>query len=196
MPENNKKSATRAETKQTKVKSHQRLVNKFNIYTVPENITIDFLKNKNITKVKSEDFLVIEDIAKEFRKLYTNERGNRPNTLVDYFNKAGSLVYLLLNPNSKEYQKYGLYFKESENCTLFIMLFTDPELVYYKTYLDNKGDNPLNKLTTNYGFVSKELLEVERLYDFIIKRRNLGQSEDDIRLVANKIYNLDNPLKR
>ena len=168
-----------------------------NTYTTIQPQTKEYLKHKNITTITFEKIDTIKEIATKLREYLGNKNKYKifDVTMIEYYNNAGIMLDTInrgdKGPYVEHLSKYKDILNTDEEKALLAMLIIDPELSYYHTYQNNPNDT-LKILNQYYGFVSKELLEIERLYDFIMRYRDQGKDEEAIKYLANKIYNPNN----
>ena len=164
---------------------------KKNVFLTIQPKTAEYLKHKNITVINPERFNTITNLAATLREKTDQKRwGIFDKSLIEYYNRSSILLDQMSNPNHKEYGKYIDWFENDEEKALFALAFMDPRLDYYNTYMKDP-EKKVGTLKSNYGFVSKELLEIERLYDFVTRYREKGHNEEQIQYLANKLYHLE-----
>ena len=161
------------------------------LYKTLQPQTKEYLSHKNITIISKEKTEKLKDLALSIRNnLISNKASIFADSLIEYYNRAGIVMDQIKNPNDRTYSKYYELFNSEEEMALFIMFLIDPDLDYYNDYV-RAEDNKLKILDEKHGFVSKELLEIERLYDFVIRYRQKGYDDDKVEHLATKLFNLD-----
>ena len=169
---------------------------KGSIYTTLQPQTKEYLKHKNITTIDFDKMDEIKKIALEIRQVLLNKRKGMifETVMIEFYNDAGIVLDIINRGVKANYVDAFVKYKDAivtnEEKALLAALIIDPELKYYHTYMDNPN-NPVKTVKDYYGFVSKELLEIERLYDFIQRHRQTGKSREDISYLANKLYKIE-----
>ena len=169
-----------------------------NIHVTLQPQTKEYLKNYNITTISFEKMDLINQIALDIRSMWENKKGCNifDYTMIEYYNHAGIVIDKIVHGVGyiKDVVDHNKDIQTDEEKALLAMFLIDPNMNYYHTYQDNQEDS-LNVLQKHYGFVSKELLQVERLYDFVKRYRQNGKDEESIQYMANKLYNIDKKAK-
>ena len=167
---------------------------KTNSYTTLQPQTKEYLKYNDITMIDFEKIDVIKNIAATLREFLDNKHKYKifDVTMIEYYNNAGIIIDTINRgeggPFVEHYVKYKDIVKTNEEKALLAALIIDPNITYYHTYQQHPED-PIKTIKAYYGFVSKELLEIERLYDFIERYRNAGKTEEIVKYLAKKMYN-------
>ena len=167
---------------------------KINSYTTLQPQTKEYLKYNDLTNIDFEKIDVIKNIASILREFLDNKHKYKifDATMIEYYNSAGIIIDSINRGNAGPFidniSKYRDIIKTNEEKALLAALIIDPNLTYYHTYLKHPED-PIKSVKDYYGIVSKELLMIERLYDFIERYRNAGKDEETIKYLAKKMYN-------
>lgn len=167
---------------------------KINNYTTLQPQTKEHLKYNDLTSIDFEKMDAIKNIAVTLRGFLDNKHKYKifDITMIEYYNSAGIIIDTINRGEAgsfvEHFVKYKDIVKTNEEKALLATLIIDPNLTYYHTYQQHPED-PIKTIKAYYGFVSKELLEIERLYDFIERYRNAGKAEESIKYLAKKMYN-------
>lgn len=156
--------------------------------------TNKYIHDIDLTKVDFSCYEPLMNLATSMRKEFEERKINSHYLgkilFIQYFTEAGRLLDYNLNKTSKNYSPdIAALFPNPESEALFVIMFCDPLCKYLKTYQE-RDVNKAEFLKEVYGFASLDLLKLERLYTFIKVRMEKQIPEEDVKIMARKLFNL------